>query len=160
MQRHSDLGGGCASPTATSLKLTPMGRRRTTKEHIWTLYVTEEQRSRRPIFIPTLRAGRILPAALSLIQPKYAPALLSQSQIWCTSGACLASSVAQAMEDKCDAVASILPTHGKQRAPMPSQKAGTTLRKKYGRIGCPGTTLIVFKIQTLPTDDPRSHRPS
>ena len=30
------------------------------KEHIWMLYVTKEQRSRRPIFIATLRAARLL----------------------------------------------------------------------------------------------------
>src|SRR4029077_16226345 len=63
-------------------------------------YVTEEQRSRRPIFIATLRAARLLPAALSLIgqrpqrvfslfasriQPKYTVAPLHQSLTWCTS---------------------------------------------------------------------------
>jgi hypothetical protein len=34
--------------------------------------------------------------------------------------------------------------------PMPSQNAGTTLRKKYGRIECPGTTLIVFQDLNTP----------
>jgi hypothetical protein len=38
-----------------------MGRRQgATKEHILDRYVTEEQRSRRPIFIATLRAARLL----------------------------------------------------------------------------------------------------
>jgi hypothetical protein len=32
----------------------------TKKEHIWMLYVTKEQRSRRPIFIANLRAARLL----------------------------------------------------------------------------------------------------
>jgi hypothetical protein len=68
-------------------------------------YVTEEQRSRRPIFIATLRAARLSagPAAAgsligrrpqrvfslfaSRIQPKYAAAPLYQSRTWCTSSA-------------------------------------------------------------------------
>ena len=68
------------------------------------LYVTEEQRSRRPISIATLRAARLLagcPAAAgsligqrpqrvfslfaSRIQPKFAAAPLPQSLTWCTS---------------------------------------------------------------------------
>jgi hypothetical protein len=54
----SDWGSGVAIK---------MGRRQgATKEHIWPVrrmdrYVTEEQRSRRPIFIATLRAARLLP---------------------------------------------------------------------------------------------------
>jgi hypothetical protein len=54
----SDWGSGVAIK---------MGRRQggasrtgTKKEHIWMLYVTKEQRSRRPIFIATLRAARLL----------------------------------------------------------------------------------------------------
>jgi hypothetical protein len=69
------------------------------------LYVTEEQRRRRPIFIATLRAERLLagcfvahrskttagilpltPVRLepSRIQPKYPAAPLLQSLTWCT----------------------------------------------------------------------------
>ena len=33
--------------------------------------MTEEQRSRRPIFIPTLRAARLLTAALSLVKTAF-----------------------------------------------------------------------------------------
>ena len=62
--------------------------------------MTEEQRSRRPIFIATLRLRAFWPAALSLIgqrpprefslfasriQPKFAAAPLHQSLTWCTS---------------------------------------------------------------------------
>jgi hypothetical protein len=54
----SDWGSGVAIK---------MGRRQggasrtgTKKEHIWMLYVTKGQRSRRPIFIATLRAARLL----------------------------------------------------------------------------------------------------
>jgi hypothetical protein len=39
---------------------------------------------------------------------------------------------------------------------MPSRKAGTTLRKKYGRTECPGTTLILFKIQTSKRMTPKN----
>jgi hypothetical protein len=48
----SDWGSGVAIK---------MGRRQgATNEHIWMSYVTEERRSRRPIFIATLRAARLL----------------------------------------------------------------------------------------------------
>jgi hypothetical protein len=62
-------------------------------------YVTEEQRRRRPIFIATLRAARLLAGCFvahqsktkrvfslfaSRIQPKYAAAPLPQSLTWCT----------------------------------------------------------------------------
>jgi hypothetical protein len=63
------------------------------------LYVTEEQRSRRPIFIATLWAARLLAVRLcrssskttagilhirSRIQAKYRSAPLPQSLTWCT----------------------------------------------------------------------------
>src|SRR5258708_20327889 len=82
-----------------------------TKEHIYMLDVTVEQRSRRPIFIATLWAAPLLagcPAAAgsligqrpqrvfslfaSRIQPKYKAAPLPQSLTWCTSLALVARS--------------------------------------------------------------------
>jgi hypothetical protein len=45
-------------------------------------YVTEEQRSHRPIFIATLRAACLFFA--SRIQPKFTAAPLHQSLTWCT----------------------------------------------------------------------------
>jgi hypothetical protein len=39
---------------------------------------------------------------------------------------------------------------------MPSRKAGTTLRKKYGRTECPGTNLILFKIETSKRMTPKN----
>ena len=48
-------------------------------------YVTEEQRSRRPILIATLRAARLLTGCFVAHQPKFAAAPLHQSLTWCTN---------------------------------------------------------------------------